>query len=281
VAVAAAGDTALSLCWGSLDGVQVLEFLRAAAGAGFQGVTLNTALYEDALATGLSAADFRAMLADLGLRVTDIDPYFNWLPDPVLLPGEDIIARCTRATEREIFDLAHAVGTDLVNAPPGLAVPESEQAIVDAFGALCDRAAAEDLRISLEFMPFSRVADLALALRIVAQAGRDNGGIMLDLWHHHRGGGTGGDLLLAPGSKIFAVQLDDALPEPLADAMEETLNQRLLPGEGCIDIAGYIAALLTIGATPVYDVEVFKDALRSESAPERARQLFEACQAVL
>ncbi|NND69662.1 MAG: sugar phosphate isomerase/epimerase, partial [Halioglobus sp.] len=148
-------DNTPSLCWGSLDGVEVLVFLRAAAGAGFSGVTLNTALYEDALATGLSAADLRALLDDLGLRVTDIDPHFNWLPDPVELPGDDVIARCTRATEREIFDLAHAVGTDLVNAPPGLALPESEQEIADAFGALCDRAAAEDLRVSLEFMPFT------------------------------------------------------------------------------------------------------------------------------
>lgn len=273
--------TTLSLCWGSLDGVEVLDFLRCAAGAGFTGVTLNTALYEDALATGLGPADVRALLDDLGLRVTDIDPHFNWLPESVTLPGDDIIARCTRASEREIFDLAHAVGTDLVNAPPGLAMPESEQETIDAFGTLCDRAAAEGLRVSLEFMPFTPVANLATALRIVSIAGRDNGGIMFDCWHHHRGGGTAGDLLLVPGSMLFAVQLDDALPEPMADVMEETLNYRLLPGEGCIDLAGYVAALLTIGATPVYDVEVFKDALRSESAQERARQLFEACQAVL
>lgn len=271
----------LSLCWGSLDGVEVLEFLRCAAGAGFTGVTLNTALYEDALATGLSAAHFRTLLDDLGLRVTDIDPHFNWLPDPVTLPGDDVIARCTRATEREIFDLAHAVGTDLVNAPPGLAMPESEQETIDAFGALCDRAATEGLRVSLEFMPFTPVTDLATALRIVSGVGRGNGGIMLDCWHHHRGGGTAGDLLQVPGSMVFAVQLDDALPEPMTDVVEETLNYRLLPGEGCIDLAGYVAALLTTGATPVYDVEVFKDELRGETAPERARQLYESCRVVL
>ncbi|NND67957.1 MAG: sugar phosphate isomerase/epimerase, partial [Halioglobus sp.] len=161
------------------------------------------------------------------------------------------------------------------------ALPESEQEITDAFGALCDRAAAEDLRVSLEFMPFTGITDLAVALRIVSAAGRDNGGIMLDFWHHHRAGGSGSDLLQAPGSKIFAVQLDDALAEPMADVMEETLNHRLLPGQGCIDLAGYMAALLTIGANPVYDVEVFNDALRSESAPERARQLYASCQVVL
>ena len=273
--------TELSLCWGSLDGVDVLEFLKSAAGAGFVGVTLNTALYEDALATGLSAGEFRALLDDLGLCVTDIDPHFNWLPGSIALEGDAVIPRCTRATERDIFDLAHAVGTDLVNAPPGLAMPDSEQEIIDGFGALCDRAASEDLRVSLEFMPFSRVNNLELAMRIVTAAGRPNGGLMLDCWHHHRAGGAASDLLAVPGAAIFAVQLDDALPEPMSDVMEETLNYRLLPGEGCIDLPGYVAALRQIGAEPVYDVEVFKDALRGLPAAERARRLYESCRVVL
>lgn len=273
--------TALSLCWGSLDGVGVLEFLESAAAAGFTGVTLNTALYEDALAAGLGAREFRALLDDLGLRVTDIDPHFNWLPGSIALEGDDVIPRCTRATEREIFDLAHAVGTDLVNAPPGLAMPDGEQEIIDGFGALCDRAAGEGLRVSLEFMPFSRVNNLELALRIVTAAGRANGGVMLDCWHHHRAGGDATDLHSAPGKAILAVQLDDALPEPMTDMMEETLNHRLLPGEGCIDLPAYLAALHDIGAEPVYDVEVFKDALRALPAAERARQLYEACRVVL
>ena len=272
---------ALSVCWGSLDGVEVLEFVKSAAGAGFTGVTLNTALYEDALASGLSAGDFRALLDDLGLRVTDIDPHFNWLPDSIALEGDDVIARCTRATEREIFDLAHAVGTDLVNAPPGLAMPDSEQQIIDGFGALCDRAASEGLRVSLEFMPFSRVNNLELALRVVDAAGRANGGVMLDCWHHHRAGGSAADLLSARGDAIFALQLDDALPEPMPDIMEETLNHRLLPGEGCIDLPTYVSALREIGAEPVYDVEVFKDSLRGLPAAERARQLYESCRVVL
>ena len=72
-----------------------------------------------------------------------------------------------------------------------------------------------------------------------------------------------------------------ALPEAMADAMEETLNHRLLPGEGCIDLAAYIAALRSIGAAPVYDVEVFKDALRAVAPEDRARQLFQACEVVL
>lgn len=271
----------LGLCWGSLDGVDVLTFLRSAADAGFTGVTLNTALYEDALATGLAPADVRALLDDLGLHVTDIDPHFNWLPGSIALPGDDVIARCTRATERQVFDLAHAVCTDLVNAPPGLAMPEGEQEVVDAFGALCERAAAEGLRVSLEFMPFSRVTDLAFAQRIIAGAGSANGGIMLDCWHHHRGGGSAGDLLAVPGAMLFAVQLDDALPEPMQDMLEETLNYRLLPGEGCIDLPAYVAALRAIGAAPVCDVEVFKDTLRAAAPAERARQLFQACARVL
>ena len=69
--------------------------------------------------------------------------------------------------------------------------------------------------------------------------------------------------------------------EVLDKRMEATLNHRLLPGEGCIDLPTYVSALREIGAEPVYDVEVFKDSLRGLPAAERARQLYESCRVVL
>lgn len=271
----------LSLCWGSMEGVEFVEFLDAAAAAGFHAVTLNSALYENAISAGLSEQDIGRLLEDSNLKVSGIDPLFNWLPSSISLEGDNVISRCTRASVDEIFHIAHIAGTDLVNAPLGLATPDSEQQIIDCFAALCERAAREELRVSLEFMPFNQVSDLGTAARIVTGAGLANGGIMIDCWHHHRSGGSAEDILDIPPELFFALQLDDAIPEPMDDMLEETLNHRLLPGEGCIDLLQTLRNLQDIGAKIVYDVEVFKAPLRSMSPKERASVIFEYANAVV
>jgi sugar phosphate isomerase/epimerase len=272
--------TKLALCWGSMEGVEFTEFVTASSLAGFHAITINSAQFEDACRE-TSLQDVQQLLRDNNLFVSDIDPLFNWLPSSPPLPGNDIIMRCTRATAEEVFEVAHALGTDLVNAPLGMATPESEQEIIDCFGALCDKAAKEALRISLEFMPFNQVPNLATAARIVEKAGRSNGGIMLDCWHHHRSGGKPEDILSVPGEKFFAMQIDDALPQPMEDMLEETLNHRLLPGEGVIDLITVLGNLQSQGAELVVDVEVFKESLRSQTADERARAMFQSTQAIV
>ncbi|MGB1140530.1 MAG: sugar phosphate isomerase/epimerase family protein [Halioglobus sp.] len=271
----------LSLCWGSMEGVPLKPFIETAATAGFEAITLNSVLFEDALRDGWREADIKQLLLDNGLRVSGIDPLFNWLPSSVQLAGDDVMSRITQAGVDDIIRIAHTVGADLVNAPLGLASPDSEQEVVDSFGALCDRLATEGLRTSLEFMPFTAVADLPTALRIVMQANRNNGGIMLDCWHLHRSGGTPDDVLAVPGEKLMGLQLDDAMPQAMGDVVEETLNYRLLPGEGCIDLQRLLGNLKTIGARVAIDVEVFKDSLRQLEPTERAAALYAPSQQAL
>jgi len=271
----------LSLCWGSMEGVDLQQLVSAAASSGFRAITVNPPLYFDAVSAGLSDTDIGRLIADHGLGVSGIDPLFNWLPNSMRLDGDDVMSRCTQASVEETFHIAHVTGTDLVNAPLGLVSPDSEQHIVDCFGRLCEQAAAEQLRISLEFMPFTEVSNLAIAARIVAQANCANGGIMFDCWHHHRSGGKPSDVLAVPGDKFFALQLDDAMADPMEDILEETLNHRLLPGEGCIDLLQILRNLKSIGAELVYDVEVFKAPLRSKTPAQRARLLFESSNTVI
>ena len=271
----------LSLCWGSMEGVDLETFVAAAAKAGFQAVTLNTAYYAEALQKGYSDAGFSQLITDHGLIVSDIDHLLNWLPSSARLEGSDPISLCTQASMEEVFHLAHVAGTDIVNAPLGMANPDSEQQIIDCFATLCEHAQREQLRVSLEFMPFNQVTNLATAARIVEQAGCANGGIMFDCWHHHRSGGQPEDILSVPGEKYFAMQLDDAMMQPMDDIIEETLNHRLLPGEGCIDLVETLRALKSTGADVVYDVEVFKAPLRAEAPEKRAQLMFDTASAVI
>lgn len=271
----------LSLCWGSMEGAGLRALAELAGEAGFDAITLNPPMYMDARAEGLSDQDIRAVLGDSGVRVSGVDPLFDWLPGAPRLEGEDPMTRLTHATADDAFHIAHVTGTDIINAPLGFTTPNSEQEIVDSFGRLCDRAAQDGLRITLEFMPFTAVPSLCAAWRIVSAANCANGGIMFDCWHHHRSGGSPDDVLSVPGDRVFALQLDDAMPAPMENVVEETLNHRLLPGEGCIDLGRTLSNFAASNARFIYDVEVFNASLREKPHAERARLLYESASDVL
>jgi len=71
-----------------------------------------------------------------------------------------------------------------------------------------------------------------------------NIGLLLDAWHwYHAGAGTA-DIIAAGKSRIVHVHLSDC-PKMPADQVRD--NQRVLPGEGVIDLIGFFQALKKIG----------------------------------
>jgi len=59
------------------------------------------------------------------------------------------------------------------------------------------------------------------------------------------------------------------------------LHNRLVPGEGAFDLAGYLRSLRSIGALAPIGVEVFSDDLHALGATEAARRAAEATRALL
>jgi sugar phosphate isomerase/epimerase len=81
-----------------------------------------------------------------------------------------------------------------------------------------------------------------------------NVGLLLDSWHWHHAGATPEDIIAAGRDRIVHVHFNDSPnlpPEQIHD------NQRLLPGEGVINLTGFLQALHKIGYTDALSVEVF------------------------
>jgi len=81
-----------------------------------------------------------------------------------------------------------------------------------------------------------------------------NVGLLLDSWHWHFAGATPQDILSAGRESIVHVHFNDAPklpPEQIHD------DQRLLPGEGVINLTGFLQALQKIGYRDALSVEVF------------------------
>ena len=67
-----------------------------------------------------------------------------------------------------------------------------------------------------------------------------NVGLLLDVCHWHHSGGTTQDIVTAGRERIVHVHFNDA-PNLPPDQIRD--NQRLLPGEGVINLTGFLQAL--------------------------------------
>lgn len=263
----------LVLCSGTLRrGVPFAERLSAASAAGFAAVSMWGRDYAAARAEGYRDADLRSMLSDHGLVVAEVDPAWWWLPgssDIAIDPTSDSEG-VFRFGERDIFAMAEALGARSLNAVDVFGGSWDVDAASEAFSALCHRAGEHGLLVHIEWLPWSKIPDLASALEIVRRADAPNGGINVDTWHLMRSGTAVDQLAEVPGRLILAVQLSDGPAQPEANLVDATLHHRMLPGDGAFDLSAVVRALAQTGTTAPFGVEVFSDALQELSTAEAA-----------
>lgn len=269
------GPDDLVLCAGTLPrGVPFAERLAAASAAGFASVSLWGRDIAAARSEGHTDADLRSMLADHGLRVAEVDPAWWWLPgaaDVHIDPSFDT-EEVFRFGEDELLAMAEAVGARSLNAVDVFGGSWGTEEAAEAFARLCTRAAEHGLLVHIEWLPWSRIPDLASARAIVDGAGSSNGGLNIDAWHLVRADVGLDELATVPGEQILGIQLDDGPSAAEADLVEATLHERLLPGTGQFDLTGLLRTLRASGTTAPLGVEVFSDALHALGADEAARQ---------
>jgi len=126
-----------------------------------------------------------------------------------------------------------------------------------AFGALCDRAADHGLVVGLEFLPFTDIVSVHDARAIVEAAGRENGGVCVDVWHHVRGADDLAAIAALPGELITGIQLSDGPLRPdLEDYYTDCLQSRRPPGLGEFDLPAFLAAVRGTGCSVPISLEV-------------------------
>ncbi len=263
------------LCSGTLPTtISFRQRVAAAVAGGFSGISLWGRDYQVARDEGLRDLDIRLLLADHGLSVGELDPAWWWLPgaSEIHVPPEHDAERIFHYTEPELFAVAVAVGARSLNAVDVFGGAWSLDEAAEAFAGLCDRAGEHGLLVHLEFLPWSRIPDLATAWQVVAAADRPNGGLMLDAWHYFRGAPDGALLRSIPGPSILGVQLSDAPAAAEPEPLHATLHERLLPGEGELPLPALLADLRAAATDAPIGVEVFSDALHTLDPVEVGRR---------
>jgi sugar phosphate isomerase/epimerase len=276
------GASDLVFCSANLMHAGLRAKLEAAQAGDFRGISLWPTDYQQARGEGLSDAQIRRLLADHGVEIAELDTLITWLPGSEPAPGLSARDRAAfGATADEFFAIADALGARSLNLAQAPGPKPAFETLVECFARICDRAAEHGLLCVLEFLPFSEVRDASTAQAIVEAAGRGNGGVMFDTWHHFRGGGGAAEIRALRGERIQGLQLNDAPAAPEPDLVQASMTSRLAPGEGAIPLAAWLRALDAIGCRAPLGVEVFSTALSALPPAELGRRLGAAARRVV
>lgn len=157
-----------------------------------------------------------------------------------------------------------------------------EARTAERLAQLCDLARPLGLSPSVEPMPWTHAKDITQAARIVKAAGRSNIGLIIDPLHFDRANSSIDELAALPREYFGYLQFCDAPaehPTDLETLLFQARCERMIPGEGGIDLAGILRALPD--DLPVSIEVPMEQWAKSAPAVERARKLREATLAVL
>jgi len=127
----------------------------------------------------------------------------------------------------------------------------------------------------IEPMACSGIPDLSTALQVLGDSAGRGGGLMLDAWHVIRGNMPFAEIASLQSSWIGCVEIDDGPKEARGSYLWETMNHRLLCGEGQFDLPGLIAAVRRTGYAGPWGVEIISETQRALTLEEAAARSFE------
>lgn len=240
-------------------GLAFEDFVKTASDAGFPAADVELGWARDRSADAL-----RALFQSHHLRFGGWGVPFDWRGDESKLgPGL-----------RDLDEMAKLAAELRIDRCSTWLLPSSDRPLIENWEfhvarlkPVADVLSGHGLRLGLEFVsPHhlrkhfkheflftpSQVLELADAIG-------SNVGLLIDSFHCHTSGTPWDDIAAIPASKIVLAHFNDA-PAGLPLHKIEDKN-RLLPGDGCLDLPGFFSALHAAGYDGPVSLEVFSDEL--------------------
>ena len=241
----------------------LLDKIRLASEAGFEGIELWINDIYEHVGRGGEVSDVEKALADHGLMVPCMIAIRGWgeaseLEYPLMLDEA-----------RRRMELAARLGSPWVVATPPREECDLAQ-ISRRYRDLLELGREAGVRPTMEYISFfGSVSRLDQARRIVDEANDPDATVIIDSFHTWNSGGSIEELRELPAGQISHFHIDDADPEMPAGT--QTDPNRVLPGDGPIDLAGEIAILREIGYEGTVSLELFNPGLWEKDPAEVLR----------
>jgi sugar phosphate isomerase/epimerase len=278
-------DELMATCWSSAGDaasdrpdlrspLSLRERIEAASAAGYRGFGLLSDDLPAAVAEyGLPG--IKAMLADNGIVHLELEGIPYWWDDGLHREESDRI-------RHDLLRAAGALGARHVKVTPdGDDAPWDPGHWAEKFAELATQSQDVGARLGIEFFPWSNIKTLHDGLQLVADAGHDAGGVIIDTWHIDRGHTPVADLAVVPLDRIIGVELNDADEQVIGTLFADTVHRRRYCGEGAFDLIGMITALRTAGWNGPWGVEILSDEHRSLPVEQALRRAADTARNVL
>lgn len=250
----------------------LLRKIEIAAEAGYEAIELWHADIDEHLAGGGTLADIRRAVDAHGLEVPTTIMLKGWCePDG---PEYDAgLAECRRRLEQAV-----AVGARHAIAGPPLGVVDMDLA-ADRYRQLLEIGISMGVRPAMEYLGFAeQVNSIADAVWIMDHSGHPEATVVLDPFHDFRGGaGHEGIARLRP-EQIAVCHFNDAPASP--PAHEQRDPDRVMPGEGIVELNRFVELLRQIGYQGWISLELFREDLWQQDPLTVARDGLRAMQRI-
>lgn len=241
----------------------LLEKIRVASEAGYVAIELWHDDIDLYLSQGGSLGELQRALDDAGLSV----------PTTIMLKGwwdktGDDHRRAMDEVKRRL-EQAAAVGAEYSIAGPPHGRVNFERG-ARQYAELCEVAREFGVRPAMEYLGFAQgVKTIEDALRVINGSGQPEATIVLDPFHCFRGGGGMEAIAGLDESRIAISHFNDAPAQPPADQQRDA--DRVLPGEGHLDLKRYVELLRGTGYRRWLSLELFRQDLWERDPREVAR----------
>jgi len=227
--------------------------VAAAGGAGFSALGMAGRRADAACAAALAAG---------GLRCHEL---------LALVVTADAEATLTRA--RRLAEAAAVVNAQWVLTTFAAPLSGGTRPLIKRCAAVFAEAGSG---MAVEFSPLGPVTSITAGLAVVEAAGAGRASVMIDTWHFFRGDSTWEQLERVPLDRIAYVQFCDAPPPVSENGIHETMQRRVMPGDGAFELDRFASTLLDRGWAGLVSVEVLSAELRELPVPEFARRAYQS-----
>jgi len=228
--------------------------VAAIARAGYKGVGLWHADVEHTLKS-YTHEEMKQILADNGIKHLELEFITGWFSEGEARRTSDHIRKLLLEAAEKL-DARHIKIGDFVGDPCPM------DKLVEEYSKLCAQGAEHGTKIIFELIPWTTPGTLKDVLTMVSQADAPNGGLLLDLWHVHTLKIPHSEIERIPLKYLQGVELNDGPKEIKGDWTEQTINHRLLCGDGAFDIKGFIKAIDKAGYNGPVGIEVLNKDMR-------------------
>lgn len=241
----------------------MLQKIRLAAEAGFAGVEIWINDVYEYVGQGGEVRDVEKALADHGLIVPCTIAARSW--------GEAVGPEYPLALDevKRRLEMAARLGSPYLVATPPREPCDLAQ-IAQRYKDLLDLGRPLGVKPTLEYISFfGSVTRLSQAWEIVRQLRDPDATLILDAFHTWNAGETIDQLRPIPVEKISHYHIDDAAPNLSAGA--QTDPDRVMLGDGPIDLAAELALLREKGYHGTVSLELFNKDLWAQDPREVLR----------